>query len=705
MSMQLKYYGEFYSQQGVLWRVEISQPSDEPLTAKELRFPGDDALEIEWSNTDKLEPIISSSATLVLRCTNDREYTGLYTEEVGSIRLNVYHNNAFYWSGTLDPELYEEPFAYEKEYDVPLSFSDFAPVDRVKFAGTGLYTLRELINMALNNTGMYFDAIEEYISTYMKADNTGNLLDGITLVADNFYDEEGEPNTLYEVLEEVLRPLALRIVQKGGKIVIFDLNHIYTSFEPEQIHWVSEDSVLGVDKVYNNVRVAFSPYDRTELMSAEISKDDYPEPESGGTQVNINNDASTPGFKIYLGDTSEIGPYIISGKGKPFYIKPIYSGSECRGVAALVRPYYTGSAVFGSADHVFSDDNMNSGVVSTELFRITETPYLGNLPTSRPGKFRLKVTLEFLYDVRINPFEGESTENEEGNWDRLENWCNFAYVPIILNLCDSKGNVLYHYENHWTVREDTYLQTISWTKGEGSWGKAFLTYYDKSNRKNKTGLGGWKTNQPTIGYYSGNLPSFIDKLGEGELIVLPPASGWLQLKVGTGLHQFDYERESKDIYQRARWALYKNPRITLVDEYGNNLNNEDVEHSAWLNLRAKEELKVDTIVGVKPNPSPAARGQILSSDSKNSVSTLFRNGLADCPERLLIGTAYSNYAHRNNVLSGTARIIPQFGIFSDVSEPGHYLLKSEVQDCMADESEIEMVEFDADNYEGIEYEK
>ena len=59
--------------------------------------------------------------------------------------------------------------------------------------------------MALNSTGMYIAGIEEYISTSMNLDGKGNPLDEITLVADNFYDEDGEPNTMREVLEEVFR--------------------------------------------------------------------------------------------------------------------------------------------------------------------------------------------------------------------------------------------------------------------------------------------------------------------------------------------------------------------------------------------------------------------------------------------------------------------------------------------------------------------
>jgi hypothetical protein len=43
-------------------------------------------------------------------------------------------------------------------------------------------------------------------------------------------------------------------------------------------------------------------------------------------------------------------------------------------------------------------------------------------------------------------------------------------------------------------------------------------------------------------------------------------------------------------------------------------------------------------------------------------------------------------------------------VLTDASTTGKFLLLSEVQDLMQDTSEIEMAEFVADNYEGIEYE-
>ena len=64
---------------------------------------------------------------------------------------------------------------------------------------------------------------------------------------------------------------------------------------------------------------------------------------------------------------------------------------------------------------------------------------------------------------------------------------------------------------------------------------------------------------------------------------------------------------------------------------------------------------------------------------------------------------YSNYSGRNIVLSGTTVILPSFSTYTDKNEAGNYILLAETQDLINDTSEIKMVQFSADNYEGVEF--
>ena len=109
MSMGKRYTGGFYSVANTLYRVEIWQEGYGG-AATGVAF-GESPVTIEWQEVDKLEPVMSSSAKLQLFSDSDRQFVDLYTIKAGSVRMDVYRSESLYWSGTLDPELYEEPFA------------------------------------------------------------------------------------------------------------------------------------------------------------------------------------------------------------------------------------------------------------------------------------------------------------------------------------------------------------------------------------------------------------------------------------------------------------------------------------------------------------------------------------------------------------------------------------------------------------------
>jgi len=156
--------------------------------------------------------------------------------------------------------------------------------------------------------------------------------------------------------------------------------------------------------------------------------------------------------------------------------------------------------------------------------------------------------------------------------------------------------------------------------------------------------------------------------------------------------------------------MYKNPTIRIVNGHGKDIDVEDIEDKAWVNIAAKEDLEIETILGTHPDGvCPSARGLIM--EGYTPVDEFCRprdaegNKLpAQRLERLLIGTVYSQYASRHNTLSGTVRVLPDMRVLTDASTSGKYIMLSEVQDLMQDTSEILMSEFVADCYDGIEYE-
>lgn len=734
MALGIRYSGQFWSQRGVTWRVDILQEGYGGLEPGELLFPSDCPLEINWAATDKLDPVQSSSATLKIISDTDRRFIDLYTVEVGAVRMDVYREGALYWSGTLDTELYEEPYSTADGYDVSLTFSDFACLDRLDWSGEGLLSVYDLVVSCLNKTGLQYRALDlSGISTQVNYNTM--TLEEVHVLQENFFDEDGEAMSAREVLEETLKPFALRIIQKAGKVWIYDLNGLH-SRNAVQVEWDGVDAVLSADKIYNNVKVTFSPYGDAEMMKGKVEEDPTltTEAKSGVSsrmikmnyeRDNYNNLVALDGFRFHYPDEMESNMQA-GGGAKFFQIRAVYSGQDGTGIVASFKAGdYAVAEEDGASSKVvqrlitprdcgtIANGNVNSSTIIT-----CPRAFLGYVSFRRMD-YKLRINLDLLFDVRYNPFEQEGDYNDNAKWynglfnwsshdgpyQNMQDWCNFGYVPIKLSLVNEAGQALYHWENRQVLDSSGYSQSgARWVAGAASWGQAYLCYYDFEDRKSKTGFGGWKTNKQIIGYFRDSLPDKWKTIDDGEYIDLPPAGGYLLLEIGSGIHQFDYQREVKNIYKFCRWVAYKEPSITLCKKNYKEAETEDIEDMAWLNRAAKEELTIDTKLGTitQSHGIPNAKGQIFKSDC--SIQYEFRRaGVTARLERLLIGTVYSQYASRHDTLSGTVKLLNTFDIYSDAATEGKFILQSEVQNCIEDTSEIAMTEFSEDNYEGVEF--
>lgn len=713
MAYSLRYWGEFCSIQGVLYRVEIWQNSETAFIPSEVGFAYDEPAEIEWNETDKLEPVQGSCLTLTLDSDSDRKFLDLYTIDVDSVRADIYRDGSLYWSGMLDPELYEEPFSYKQGYDVTITFSDFAILDRKRWEGREIYTVQQIVDKCLAATGIRYSGLTKYVSTQLSASEAGDLLADCLILGDNFYDEDNEPMTLREVLEETLRPFALRIMQKNGQVHVYDLNALYG--QPAQtVEWSDVDASIEADKVYNNVTITFSPYASTTLIDGSLDPDevlkDQPVGESGEL-VKISYATSAPeGFRIVSGEDTgaevEVGDMVLSNHAVPFRIDPEYSGSSEAGVMWGFR---LGVETWNGQKPISPLSPDDSQYVDFD--RVKEIIRLPSRYATGGDSSRLRVSIEVLFDVRYNPFEDAGSNNESGNWDDFQNWVNYGYIPVQILLLDTSGTPRYFYDNNFLRMSGNY--------GFGVWSKvndlqseekmiSWLCFYSNSNRTNQTGFGGWQKNKRCIGHYSGNLPSIYSLSSDGEYLPALPISGYIEFRIFSGVWRRDNNNRNPypaGVYDMSRWLLYKDPKVEVVKSNGRDIDEEDVTVTAWINRQAKETLDISTIVGTSSKIVPSGRGYVLRSGDLEVLRTFYRGGVADSLERLLAGTVYSQYASRKHILSGTVEVIPTFGVLTDRAEPGQYVLLSEVQHLLRGESEIRMAQFSEDNFEGIEYEE
>lgn len=695
MSKTLRYYSEFRDLEETLWRVEILQEGYAG-EASEVTLSGT-PLEIEWASADKMEVVQSSSATLQLVSRSDMQFLDMYQVKAGNVRMDVLREGALYWSGTLDPELYEEPYVTTKNYYVSLTFSDFAILEREKWDYKDFAQLQYLLEMCLAKMQICYDGIVKYVSTQLSASDTTDIFTAVKVNCLNYYDEDDESMSVREVLEETLRPFALRIIQKAGHIYVYDINRLYGAFTPQEVKWRNANAMLSQDVVYNNVTVTYSPYGRSSLVDAEVDRDSISEDEKWNYTL-TPNDVATPGFDLYLGATAE-GDLERQNDARYFRVDPILSGSEDSGVGQLIGWQQPDGELKKIVNETEPYDSVSAKLKNPVFIcRVDDAT-----------RYRLRVTAEVLVDGRFNPYEGW---DEEGN-----DWSNggFAKVNMIFmqaaeislkpRIDTIRMSHIYSNQAVWESKGYEGLRVWeTWDSAIHDIDKCRLCYYQYSGRTEEgsqaVGIG-WTRNKQSIGWYPDDLPKLFERMGDGEIIPLPPVTGYLDVSLFQKVDMYGTVFGVGNKNNVRTFHLIKNISVELIDAMSyDTIPQEDIETKAWINKDAKEDLSIDTILGTMDYPSPIAKGQLFRMSDTSVIGTMYRAGVTDRLEKLLIGTVYSNYATRHHTLTGDVRIITDFTTLTDKHLPGVYITLQERQNIRSCTSSLQMVTIDTDKYEG-----
>lgn len=729
MAMYKRYSGEFLSGRNVCWKVDLLQEAEVPFeNTGELRFPADSPLVIEWEHTDKEEVVCGSSATLQIVSPGDRTYEDLYIIAPGSVRMDVYRNGVFYWSGTLDPEFYEEPYAFFNEYEVSLTFSDFGILDRFKYTMTGTRTLQELVEHAVYKSGINYKSLDQqHITTSLSDGGPAMTLADLSLHSENFYDEDGDSSTLYEMLESILQPLGLRIQQKNGTVWVYDLNGLYTQGTRKPVEWTDGDQTMGTDKVINNAKITFSPYAQAEIMKSSLTYDDEYSEEltnltsdhPGGTQeyysyypdYNKEWEYQNLSFTIFLSEKGS-GLAEKSSAARYFHLQPLLGGMDGEGVA---YGFYTGghgNLAGGFPKRKLGDPGAKTRTVLMRTFRIP----IQALEESERNNYYLRLSMDMMLDMRYNPFTDANDDNEKGNQDLAGYRFNYVQVPVTVTLYGEDGKALLHYYNA-DIRKRTDLKgSLSsftqgkWLPGEGAYQSCWLEWYNPEDRHYGSGVSGWKTNRHNIGLSRQDCYASFKKLDAGQYMPYPPQGGYLEVCIHTGVWIYEWtdkvsggiKSAPADWYDKIRWLLYKAPLVEMVKRNitHSGADSEDIEYNGILNEYAKDDLELDTVCGTSASVIPSAKGVYLRTDSRTMLKTLTRGGRTTQAEQLLIGTLYSQFAERRTKLTGTAGILAgNLCTYTEANQPEKkFICLGDLQNAINDESDVELVELRPDEY-------
>lgn len=567
----LRYKGEFLSVAGVIWRAEIWQESETEFgVVGGLDFDGDEPLMIEWDSKSKEDVICGSSVQLKVISPGDRTYEDLYSIEVGHVRLDLYRNDKLYWSGCMDSEFYEEPYEAFNGYTVTLTFTDFGVLDRLKYELQGMQSVYDVISYCIERCGINIEGVDTgCISTQLNESSGCLTLSEVNVHSTNFYDEEDEPLTLAEVMKGILQPLALRVIQRCGRVYVYDLNGLCISAGRKQIEWAGESQTLSTDAVYNNISISWSPYVRegnllpeecwggvrteshlTNLNSIrwESYEDAHYMSFSCSTDKKNWTNKNSCGFTIwttYQGINAEIGE-----QARYFKIIPQYVNEDSEGVALYIKAEQYKDGISETEDYGYKEFFEGGTDDIGECIFKSSSVYLP--PVKDDAKLNIRISVELLAALVYNPFYDDFAKDFEDAHTDTENYqleyaAKHWYVPFKVKFQPSGSDTVYVW-NNWDVvyrykrfvvgekepgfDADDESDITAFSESTGKWElctelddnmQGYLMYKE---------FGSWVCNRQAINPHDKTLDTALNEVADGQYIPYPKDGGgvlWIEI--------------------------------------------------------------------------------------------------------------------------------------------------------------------------------
>ena len=260
MSYNIAYTSQFGDPLGLLWRVEILR--DYNGASMEISLDADDPVVIEWQETKLQDAVCPSQCTLKVVNDTDRQMVPLANDEYALCR--IYRDGKLYWTGVLDQGVYDEPYSYNDSYVTELTFSDFGVLNRFDFAPSGssgnqndIVSLFDIVSSALQLIGIDVKDMNQHVSMMIHKELSGSFayLQHLYINAKRF-----DGMTYREVLERILQPLSYRLIQKNGKVWVYDTEWLFYKATVTPVMWKGDDARLTFGEVYGKFEDLITRY-------------------------------------------------------------------------------------------------------------------------------------------------------------------------------------------------------------------------------------------------------------------------------------------------------------------------------------------------------------------------------------------------------------------------------------------------------------
>lgn len=652
--MNIKYYNEFRGLDNTLYRIEIL--TNESATAEEIQTSAEPFV-LKYAETRKLTPVQTAQANMELVSHENFQFTDLHTDNMQGYLIKFYRGGKLYWLGWLDPELYNERLSSSHPYYVSFSASDFNVLERLKYLDssgnrfTGVPTLIQQLKRCFDSLSLPFSKLYIGCSTgtpSLTIASSETVLHVVHMMDDNFYDEDEKPMSCREVVESILQPFALMMVQKDGNVYIYDYNTLYSgnpmkrydfatlAYEGEEtvsfdygditeIGTMSTDGDYGFEEMYNNVTITSSIYaDDMSSVEASVSEEN----------VSTKVASETGEFYVHCDDVENmdvtLGQFAIFYEGGKF----ITSVGAPNTVAGCYLPYYKEPVDYVDAKPVFR-------VEMPSMWLRYSNALTGESPTKS----------DYFINVKMSAYPGTTYDfiSEKPEIDThvgvLRLHCNLYFV-------DDDDNILWYYDN--TSGMGGWVSIISGTIPNG---RCVLWFSQEDTSQNICDQ--WTTN--------GNIWNPIDKLnnykiaaqlGEG-LFIGGYVGGRLVLEVTNKVRLVDAIDEVW-VYVDVKYVLLNDIKLSIVDKNGKEISTDDYEFRSYVNKNVEQDYENIELKCISANEdnAPIGRANMLSGErTLDPVNKFTRAGQTDILERLLMCTIHSNYTKKNEKFAVDTKII------------------------------------------------
>lgn len=342
----------FQSIKGIDYIVEIQK---ENYTGRsiELKGSGDAPFSVELADEDFLyTPSRFSTATI--RVVGNDYLQSLYSTGYQQHRVNFKQGDRVVWTGFITPELYTQDYT-STLFDLEIQcVSAMSALEYIKYKELGekraFVSLWDLLKKCVTESRGSYSSVyvpHVYAASATAYNTNANVLQTMTVSEQNFFDEDDEPMTLKEVLEEVCKLLNWTCADWRGDLYFVDVDHkgdyrkysadlgLFESVSAntvkvQDIGFAGSDHTLDILGGYNKAVVRVSNY----CVSAGLVDERFDELKKLALPDDLRSDNKVCHMEILTPDAIKMAQYM------PDNMQPVANLLEYKDRASAVLSLY-----------------------------------------------------------------------------------------------------------------------------------------------------------------------------------------------------------------------------------------------------------------------------------------------------------------------------------------------------------------------------